>query len=222
MADIRPQLSGVWSALAASSSRPGGRAVMFIASEPGEGTSTIARAFAELAAARAHKPVWLCDLDLVHSPQHTFYANEKRSGPLGPAFDMGFGRTPFWRTAPGTTGDGLMVAHRIGKSNLHVSRFRREKVAPDQAVQVTSAGDYWRAARAAMEIIVVDAPAINRARSGLALCADMDGVVLVVAAESTDASKALALRDEVLSRGGRCLGVVVNRSRDHAGNRRAS
>ena len=41
---------------------------------------------------------------------------------------------------------------------------------------------------------------------------DVDGVVLVVDGERGDARDAIEMRDEVMARGARCLGVVVVKS----------
>jgi hypothetical protein len=57
---------------------------------------------------------------------------------------------------------------------------------------------------------VVDAPALEQSRAGLALVADMDGVILVIDGENGDVRDAIEMRDEVLGRGGRCLGIVVS------------
>jgi hypothetical protein len=61
-----------------------------------------------------------------------------------------------------------------------------------------------------VDLTIVDAPALEQSRAGLALVADMDGVVLVIDAENGDVRDAIEMRDEILGRGGRCLGIVVS------------
>jgi hypothetical protein len=205
------QMQGVWSAVAAATGGAGA-AVMFMGARRGDGISTIARSFAELSASRAARSVWLLDLDFFTDAQ--FEALGGGSGRLGGPFDMTFGRMPFWRASPrapdGSQGEGAVVGYRTGVSKLFVSRFNRPALIGDQKLQVAPAPDYWRAVRNHVDMTVVDAPALEQSRAGLALVADMDGVVLVIDGENGDVRDAIEMRDEVLGRGGRCLGIVVS------------
>lgn len=205
------QMQGVWSAVAAATGGAGA-AVMFMGARRGDGISTIARCFAELSASRAARSVWLLDLDFFTDAQ--FEALGGGSGRLGGPFDMTFGRMPFWRASPraldGSQGEGAVVGYRTGTNKLFVSRFNRPALSGDQKLQVAPAPDYWRAVRNHVDMTVVDAPALEQSRAGLALVADMDGVVLVIDGENGDVRDAIEMRDEVLGRGGRCLGIVVS------------
>jgi hypothetical protein len=210
VSDLPGQMQNVWSALA---SVAGGRgaAVMFIAARSGTGTSLVARGFAELAATRAPRAAWLLDLDLFANGQLKAMGGDQAGWP-GP-YDMTFGRVPFWRATPrsadGSQGEGAVVAYRAGQSKLFVSAFRREALQHGQTLQVAPATDYWRSVCGAIDVTVVDAPSMERSRAGLALVPDMDGVVLVIDGDAGDPADALELRDEVLGRGGACLGAVV-------------
>lgn len=210
MDDLPGQMQSVWSAVVGST---GGRgaSVMFLSARSGTGTSLCARAFAQLAAARAPRSAWLVDLDLFSDGQFTAMGGVDAGWP-GP-YDMTFGRSPFWRATPrgpdGSHGEGVIVGYRVGASKLFVSAFRREALVPGQTLQVTPAADYWRTVAAAVDMTVVDAPALERSRAALALVADMDATVLVVDGKAGDPADALELRDEILARGGRVLGAVV-------------
>jgi Mrp family chromosome partitioning ATPase len=211
MDSISDQMQGVWSAVAAATGGAGA-AVMFMGARRGDGISTIARNFAELSASRAARSVWLLDLDFFADAQ--FEALGGRNGRFGGPFDMTFGRMPFWRASPrapdGSQGEGAVVGYRTDVDKLFVSRFNKSALSIDQKLQVAPAPDYWRAVRNAVDLTVVDAPALEQSRAGLALVADMDGVVLVIDAENGDVRDAVEMRDEVLGRGGRCLGIVVS------------
>jgi hypothetical protein len=210
MGDLHGQMQGVWSAVAAATGGSGA-AVMFVGARRSDGVSDCARAFAQLCTTRASRPVWLLDLDLFGGHQFASLGGDD-GGWSGP-FDMTFGQAPFWRALPrsvdGRMGEGIVVSYRSPDGRLFVSRARRDALMPGQSLQVAAAPDYWRAVRQSVEMTIVDAPPLERSRAGLAIAADMDGVVLVVDAERGDARDAIEMRDEVLSRGARCLGVVV-------------
>lgn len=186
-----------------------GATIMFIGARIGDGTSSCAQSFAKLAATRAERSVWLIDLDFFVDKQ--FASLGGASGNWQGPFDMAFGKLPFWRAIPrgqSGQGEGALVSYRVGKTKLFVSRFRREALQNGQSIQIGPAPDYWRALRGAIDVTVIDAPALEKSRAGLALCAEMDGVVLVVNS-AADPRDAIDLRDEVINRGGRILGVVV-------------
>jgi Mrp family chromosome partitioning ATPase len=211
-------LQNVWSALAGSASM-NGASIMFIGARLGDGTSICAQSFAKLAATRAERSVWLIDLDFFVDKQFVQLggANANWQGP----FDMSFGKSPFWRAIPRAqtgNGEGALVGYRVGKTKLFVSRFRRDALKEGQSIQVGPAPDYWRAVRTAIDVTVIDAPAIEKSRAGLAICAEMDGVVLVINADG-DPRDAIDMRDEVMNRGGRILGVVVVNGRANTRNR---
>jgi hypothetical protein len=214
MENIQGQLQGVWTAVAAAAGGAGA-AVMFMGARRGDGVTDIARSFAKLSASRAAKSVWLLDLDFFADGQ--FEALGGASGQFGGPFDMTFGRMPFWRGTPrasdGSQGEGAIVGYRTNTDKLFVSRFVKSALQQDQRLQVAPAPDYWRAVRSSVDMTVVDAPALEHSRAGLALVADMDGVILVIDNNDGDVRDAIEMRDEVISRGGRCLGVVVSGAR---------
>src|SRR3990167_6868068 len=110
----------------------------------------------------------------------------------------------------------LLNAHQIDGLRLLVTRFRGDRLAPGQKVQLRTAPGWWTALRAAADWIIVDAPAIDRTRAGLAFVGQADGVVLVVRADDTSAVDAATLRQDVEAHGGRVIGVVMNRLPDDA------
>ena len=211
MNSLQGQLQGVWSAVAAATGGAGA-AVMFLGARRGDGVSAIARNFAQLSATRAARSVWLLDLDFFSDGQ--FEALGGSSGRFGGPFDMTFGRAPFWKASPrapdGAQGEGAVVGYRSNNEKLFVSRFSKSALRGDQKLQVAPAPEYWRAVRSAVDLTIVDAPALEQSRAGLALVADMDGVVLVIDNDDGDVRDAIEMRDEVIGRGGRCLGIVVS------------
>jgi Mrp family chromosome partitioning ATPase len=220
MVDLTPEMAELWSSLGAPP--PGlARVVQFVSARSGEGTSTVAREFARFTSKRAHKPVWLVDLDLLNAPQHKAIAGDpERYGELGRQSAASPDGSAFFTVQPPTRGpDGrpwpdarYLVAHGVGGSHLWVTRFRREILQPDQRVSVLPTGEYWRAMRRHAEIVVVDAPAVDRSASALAIAPFVDFSVLVVAADEGDAAGPAALKEAILAAGGRCAGLVFNRA----------
>jgi Mrp family chromosome partitioning ATPase len=210
MGSIQGQMNGVWSAVAAATGGAGA-AVMFVGAKHDVGISEVARAFAELAAERAAKSAWLIDLDFFGPGQFSALGGAQ-TGFKGP-YDMTFGVTPFWRAQPrapdGAQGEGAVVSYKTTIPKLYVSRFNRAALAGNQKLQVAPAPDYWRAVRRSVDLTIVDAPPLEQSRAGLALAADMDGVILVIDGAKSDVRESIDLRDEVVGRGGRCLGIVV-------------
>ena len=219
MVDLSAEMAELWEGLGAPPrGRP--RTLEFIAARDGEGTSTVAREFAFMAAVRHTRRVWLVDLDLMGQSQVTVITREAlRYGELGqPASATPDGSMFFTVQPPVKRPDGrpwsdarYISAHAVGGAPLWVTRFRREAMRGRQAVHVTPAGDYWRALKRHADLIVVDAPAASRSQAGITVAPNMDQVVLVVAADEGDAAAPAALRDALTDAGAQLAGLFVNR-----------
>jgi hypothetical protein len=192
----------------------GARRVMLIGAEPGVGCSAFARRLAVEAGVAFDRPAWLYDLDLVDNPQFAFARGAPALAP-GPAIDADLGQPPFWRlvaadrstlAAPGRP---MLTLHRMGESQAHVSRFRSDRLAAGCRIQIHPNEAYWRAAAQAAGVVLVDAPALDRSRAGLAVASQMDQVVIVVSGRTGSPPPALALRAELEERGARIAGVVL-------------
>ena len=85
MRDLRADLKDLYRSLSQTPATEGGRTVMFMSARSGEGASSVATAFALLAAESARKPVWLIDLDLKRN--HLF--NTFAVGPFADAHEEG-------------------------------------------------------------------------------------------------------------------------------------
>ena len=224
MVNLTAEMAQLWASLGPP--RPGrGRVVQFICATRGEGCSTIAREFARFAAGRAQKPVWLIDLDLMGPGQHAaISADAGRYGVLGrPAIASPDGSSFFTVQPPGRDRQGRAIpdanylsGQNAGGSRLWVTRFRRERIAAGQGAHLVASPDYWNAMRRHAELVVVDSPSPDRSPAGLAVASLMDMTVLVVAADGADTRAPAALRDAIDQAGGRCAGIVFNRSRIEA------
>lgn len=220
MIDLTSEMAGLWAALGPAPAR-GGRMILFVSALGGEGASTVSREYARLAAVRARRPVWLIDADLDQpGQQEAVAAAPDRFGALSrPALGSPDGSCFYDVHPPARGRDGkpvaparLLTARSCLGGRLWVSRFAAEHVRVGQRVAASPDPAYWNALRPHAETLVVDCPAAERSDTALTLAPLADAVVLVVAAESTGAAQAGALRQEVEAVGGRIAGVVLNRS----------
>ena len=191
----------------------GARLVQFVAADPGEGVSTIARAFALKLAGAARKGVWLIELDLMRGGQYADLAADLEThGFLGKAARASPDGSCFFTVDPPTIGvDGqpwsaarYLSAYPVGGRRLWVTRFRQEALRPGQSASVSPDGAYWKALRAHADVVVIDAPSLRRSRAALAVAPWVDANVLVVSADRTDTTAPQILRTEI-ERAGGCL-----------------
>ncbi len=221
MVNLTAEMAQLWESLGAP--KPGqGRVVQFVAATRGEGTSTISREFARFAAGRCKRPVWLVDLDLLANGQYAaLAADTARFGELGPpAAATPNGHVFFTIQPPGQDSRGWQIpdaqylcGHQAGSTGLWVTRFRKETLKPGQRPALAVGGAYWSGLRRHADMVVVDAPAAERASAAIAIAPMVDCTVLVVAAEGDDTRGPAALRDAIEQAGGQCAGLVFNRAR---------
>lgn len=219
MVDLTAEMADLWASLGAPSGGRG-RVVQFVAARRGEGTSTVARELAAFAARRAGRSVWLIDLDLLSSPQHAaLAAAQSRFGKLGdaavatPDGSLFFTVQPSTQAPDGTTwpASRFLAGHRVGEARWWVTRFRREALRGRQTVHILPSADYWNALRKFADLVVVDAPSLDRSQAALTVAPYMDQSVLVVAADESDPKPPAQLRDAVMNAGGTVSGLFFNR-----------
>jgi Mrp family chromosome partitioning ATPase len=197
-----------------------GRVIQFAAARGREGTSTVAREFARFIAARSRRPVWLVDADLMVGAQHAnISANQMHFGQMGQAAAGTPDGSMFFRLSPPSLDDKgyaipdarYLVAHPVGGPHLWVTRFRRERLTGDQTAQIVSGPAYWNALRKHADLIVVDAPAADRAQTSVMLAPAMDATVLVLAADAGQAHEPAILKGALQGAGGRIAGLFLNK-----------
>lgn len=220
MKDLRDRMEPVVRAAAGVSPAAGARCVMFIAARKGEGTSSVAASFALLTARKSSRPTWLVDLDFRRNPLFRAFQEgfARDVGQPGRAYDASLKTEPIYATSPAVVrGEPrkdvrrLLGVHPVQGTRLMVTRFRTEALLKGQRVQLRTRPEWWSRLRKAAGAVVVDAPSLERSSAGLAMASQMDGVFLVLAADSTGADEVIALRDQVEAHGGHVAGVVMNR-----------
>ena len=180
----------------------------------------MAASFALLAAKRAQKTAWLIDLDLRNNNAFKGFNSgfAHGVGKPGRAYDASLGTEQIYTISPKTisrsgqrtTPEKLLTLHQIEDERLMVSRFRNDRLRPAQRVHVRTQPSWWKKVRRAADWIIVDAPALERSGAGLAVCNQMDGVVLVMRADDTSLDDLTALKREVEVHGGNIIGVAIN------------
>jgi len=220
MVDLTSEMAALLAALGPSPAHRG-RVIQFASATTGEGTSTVAREFARLAAVRARKRVWLIDADLAQQGQlDAVAAQPDRFGKVGSAAAASPDGSTFYVITPGVQdrqGQAvpparLMTARPCLGGRLWVTRFKGESLRSGQKVEGLDDPRYWDAMRGHTDTVVIDAPAADRNDMALVLAPYVDTTILVVAARTTAADEPAALRDEIEAVGGRIAGMVMNRS----------
>ncbi len=193
-----------------------GQCLLFMAARDGVGTSTVAREYAQMMAPRLEKGVLLVDLDFFLNGQFEALSTYGYDEPKDEHLSVAPDDQTFWRLI-GEEGSfldnpqALMSCHKVRGQNLYVSCFHHEAIEKGQRVQVVHAPDYWAEMRKQVGLVIVDAPALERSRAGLALVRAFDGAVIVVDDEGKHDPMVATLRDDIRAREGDCKGVVVNR-----------
>jgi hypothetical protein len=186
------------------------RCIMVIAARRGEGASTLSRAIAEAAARRAKRAALLLDLDVERDEHFRHYA--KRGEALQDFRSGAFGGASFFRVidkkgaVPNALDRFLVV--RVGEKRMFVSHFERAGLSEGARTRVAPSPDYWAAARARADYVIVDAPAREDSLIGVEAAPSMDGVVIVVSGAGGSAAQSLALKQELTARGAPILGLV--------------
>ncbi len=222
MLDIRSHLTETYRKLASTETSDGGRIVLVMSANAGEGVSSVAASLALLAAEEARKPVWLMDLDLRRNRVFNAFAVDNfasQFGGVGPPYSAALKTQPFFSIEPEPPEDlqsGIFTAHRVGETRLMVTYFDAARLKSGQAIRIRQRPDYWAAVRRATDWTFIDAPALDQANAGLAVAAQADAVLLVVEADHTTPQQADNLRTEIERHGGTVAGVVFNRIRGDA------
>jgi capsular exopolysaccharide synthesis family protein len=174
------------------------RVIQFIGSRAGEGTSTIVREFAKIAADRIGHSVLLLDADRYQSTQSQFYAVESQYG---------------WIDVLRESGELAPAIHHVGKSNLSISPSCNSSVYTPELFNSPRFDEFWANLKDKFDLVLVDSPPLTVSPDALALASKVDGVILVVEAEKTKWRTARYVREKIEMVGGKILGVVFNKRR---------
>jgi len=170
-----------------------GRLVGFIACSPGEGTSSVAQAYARGVATQYRRRVLLLDASS---------AND--TPPVGGVGSL--------------TGVLATLARRRAEAG-HVTPAQHGAMSGGAGNgglwELLPQTELWYALREAYDEVIIDLPAAAHSRLGMAVAPYCDGVTVVLEAERTRAPVAENLLSHLRTVRARVLGAVMNRRRYH-------
>ena len=174
------------------------KVVQFIGTRQGEGASTVASEFARVSAAHFGQRVLLLDADPYKAPQ---------ASPDGMQLDDRGAAA-----SPNRDPDDL-APYQIGNASLFVGTLPHGNGSAKSAVGSPRADGFWERLRQRFDLVLVDSLPAAVSSDGLAISSMVDGVILVLEAETTRWPVAENLKDSIQRSGGMVLGVVLNKRR---------
>lgn len=216
---IDEEMAGLCHTIDGLLSHPAPAAVQFLGPEGGEGASTLSRRLATVAADVLGRMVLLVDMD----PPAT-------------------GRPSLFRVAPNESPEPIRHNELSAGHLTHEEYIKRLVADPalmKDVLATTARSDYvlltmsatagsdhavpssshWKnlfeSLKRHFQLIIVDSAPAARSMASMAVCAAVDGVVLVLEAERTREVQARELSRKVSQAGGRLLGVILNKRRQY-------
>ena len=165
-----------------------------------QGTSTIALELARVAALKYTKSVLLLDADLRKLDQQVFFnitiehsleETIRADDPVDKAL------------------------YQIRDSSLFLSRFFKDSASVRQFLAPSDIDDLLEKLRTRFDFIFIDSAPENVFSIGLATSTSVNGVILVLDPEKTCLDAAKKITDKITNKGGKVLGVVVNKQRNY-------
>jgi Mrp family chromosome partitioning ATPase len=180
---------------------PGGdtRVLVFTGARAGEGTSTIARAFARLLADRTKGSTLILDANQNHPDQHRAFglSNEVGWDDFGPSDEL------------------ERAIYRTSYPRLWVSPMSWDDTPAANLLEGAMLERMLHRLRHWFDTVIVDSGPLATCPAGLALARQANGVILVVEADATRWPVAQAAQNAIVRAGARPLGVVLNKRRYH-------
>jgi len=175
------------------------KVIQFMSTDGEQGTSTIVLELARVAALKYTKSVLLLDADLRKLDQEPFNITLEHS---------------LEETI--RAGDPLDKAlYQIANSSLFLSRLFKGSGSIRQFLDPSGIDDLLEKLRTQFDFIFIDSPPENVFSIGLATSTSVNGVIFVLDAEKTCLDAAKNITDKITKNGGKVLGVVVNKQRNH-------
>jgi len=175
------------------------KVIQFMSTDGEQGTSTIVLELARVAALKYTKSVLLMDADLRKLDKEPFNITLEHS---------------LEETI--RAGDPVDKAlYQIANSSLFLSRLFKGSGSIRQFLDPSGIDDLLEKLRTRFDFIFIDSPPENVFSIGLATSTSVNGVILVLDAEKTCLDAAKNITDKITKNGGKVLGVVVNKQRNH-------
>lgn len=184
--------------------------LLFVAALPGEGTSSIVRDLALIAASDLRLRVLLLDLDPPAQRQATWLDHRCEADDEATDVAAAGGIKTDWSRDMKHLAAAFSLRH-WGHGALHVNT---------RLLPPLPNGTYWRAIFTVLtqsfDIVLIDSPPLAHATDAIVLAPHVAANVIVMRAEATQTVQARRLRDSIRHAGGEIAGVILNRRRFHA------
>jgi protein-tyrosine kinase len=174
------------------------RVLQFVGSRPGEGTSTIAREFARIAAERIGHKVLLVDADRYEGTQSKFYSVESKYS---------------WMKALEESAEVGRAIHQVNDSSLFVSPACNSGTPTPELFNSPRFDGFWANLKLNFDLVLIDSLPLSTSPDASAIASKVDGVILVLEAEKTKWRTARHVRERMERVGGNILGIVFNKRR---------
>lgn len=173
------------------------KVIQFVSAREGEGTSTIVREFARIAAKKLGKLVLMLD-----SSSHT----QRKCLFLHITPECG------WEEVTAT---GAMNGSPADRSGMDVEMCPPEPMKGNGHINFYSPAiaDFWQTLKDRYDLVLIDSSPASASPDGIEISRAVDGVVIIVEAEKTRWQIVENLKQRIESRGGNILGVVFNKRR---------
>jgi len=171
------------------------KVIQFIGTRNGEGTSTLVREFARTTVVKLDISTLLLDAG---SPtgQSSFFGIKPESG---------------WEDAILENKPYKDVIYQIGDTCLFISHVSVKEDAITSVIESPKIVEFFKQLKKEFDLILIDSPSTSVSTNGLAMSGKVDGTVLVVEAETTRWQVVNAMKEDIVKRGGKVLGVVLNK-----------
>jgi Mrp family chromosome partitioning ATPase len=174
-----------------------GYRIAFIAARAGEGTSTLARDFAEGIANETGRKILIVD-----------------AGPVDRERFITDGIDPAKGIVDAVAGGGKAedAIFQIDYT-VHLGRWLGQDRHRSVATRLLNDPAFWQGLQEQFDTIVIDAPSLQHSSEGIALAAKADAVALVIESETTRLPVIEKLRDTLNAAGANVIGAVMNKRR---------
>ncbi len=195
--DIEEEMIGLYHSISTILSETPKKMIQFIGSHKGEGATALVREFARVSAITFGKSVLLLDADPFQTASDLTVAEQEENMmsyiengiPLEQAFEKPGGYR--LSVCPMST---LGISLPVLFTSPHISRFT------DKLKQT-------------FDLILIDSLPMSASPDGAAIAAKVDGIILVVGAETTRWPVVGSVKEKLVKAGGNILGVILNKQR---------
>jgi len=168
-----------------------GKLIQFVGVDGGEGTSELVATFGNVIASQAFISVASIELEKINLDVEMYGSTN---------FPNTYGLNP-----------NTQLRSLLGQALLLANEGRQPNVTSTQ--HTTQLHSKWTCRR--IDLTILDSAPFSRSASSLAVLPAVDGVILVMQAERTSRGSIKRALGTIESCGGRCLGIIFNKSRRH-------